>query len=118
MQIDPCKDLGIRRNALGWTLEQRRHGRPDSGGSGRRRRGPRGGGGRGAPLGGLGSRGDGARGPVRGEGRPVAAMVGEDGAPAALGGGGRAWENQWRPGKLSRGWVGQREAEARGSTAR
>ena len=45
------------------------------------------GGSRAAPLGGLGSREDGPRRPVRGEGRPAADCAGGGGAPAVVGGG-------------------------------
>ena len=90
LHLGPWKFVSSQGRSLAEGTEQ---GRGDAWFSGvvrpRRRGGSwgKGGGSRGAPLGGLGSREDGPRRPVRGEGRPAADCAGGGGAPAVVGGG-------------------------------
>jgi hypothetical protein len=84
--------------------------RPDSGGSGRRRRGARGGGARGgpcAPVSGLGAQRGARRRRRDGAGRPAASCASAGRAPGGYGGGDRAEEDQGGKGKVLVGllWV-------------
>ena len=85
LHLGPWVSVSSQGRSLAEGTEQGRGGAWFSGMVWPRRRGGswgKGGGSRGAPLGGLGSREDGPRRPVRGEGRPAADCAGGGGAPA------------------------------------
>ena len=64
-------------------------------------------------MGGLGACGDGRTGLAGVKQGAAAGLAGGDGAPAAMGGGGWAWKDQWRLRKLAKGSVWGEEGRRR-----
>ena len=101
LHLGPWKFVSSQGRSLAEGTEQGRGGAWFSGVVRPRRRGGswgKGGGSRGAPLGGLGSREDGPRRPVRGEGRPAALRRGNrgaEGSASTVGGRGSGWAGRF-----------------------